>query len=69
MISLPHRCPPEPPAPPVLCGSDALYRVEGAGTYHYCGPHLHMGLTDHLSEGTVIYDAGLGSSCEYQEAT
>jgi len=63
---------PEPPPfwtplDPVPCGSDALYRVEGTGIYHYCGPHLHMGLTDHLGEGTVIYDADLGRSCDYQE--
>lgn len=65
MIALPHRRTPEPPAPAKPCGSDAPFRVKGAGIYHYCGPHLHMGLTDHLTEATVIYDAEPGHSCEY----
>ena len=46
-----------------------MYRVRGAGEYDYCGPHLHMGLSDHLTEDTVIYDADLYRSCEYVEAT
>ncbi len=69
MIALPHRRAPEPPPAPAPCGSSAMYRVRGAGEYDYCGPHLHMGLSDHLAEDTVIYDAEPGRSCEYVGAT
>lgn len=66
MISLPYRRVPAPPPPAPVCGSHALYRVEGTGTYYYCGPHLHMGLTAHLGENTVIYDADPGHQrCEH----
>jgi len=65
MIALPHRRSPEPPRPQPRCGSDAPFRVAGTGTYYYCGPHLHMGLTEHLTESTVIYDAEPGHRCEY----
>lgn len=64
MTALLHRHH-DTPAPTPVCGSDALFRVEGTGTYLYCGPHLHMGLTDHLAEGTVIYDAEPGRTCEW----
>lgn len=69
MTALLHRHH-ETPAPAPVCGSDALWRVElhsegGTRDVFYCGPHLHMGLTDHLNEGSVIYDAELGRSCEW----
>ena len=65
MIALPHRRTPEPPPAPAPCGSSAPFCVKGAGIYHFCGPHLHMGLSEHLAEDTVIYDAEPGRSCEY----
>ena len=69
MTALLHRHHETPPPTPV-CESDAIFRVElhikdVTSDVFYCGPHLHMGLTVHLGEGSVIYDVDPGRSCEW----
>lgn len=69
MTGLLHRHHETPPPRPV-CTSDAIFRVElhidgVISDLFYCAPHLHKGLTDHLGEGSVIYDVDPGHSCEY----